>query len=76
VLAMLPGTKPDPAYNPSATSQGPPTVFTADGTVYTFPQFNHSLATSSQRFGLPSTIEDRNGNVINVFRLRTLLGAM
>jgi RHS repeat-associated protein len=66
VLAMLPGTKPDPAYNPSATSQGPPTVFTADGTVYTFPQFNHSLATSSQRFGLPSTIEDRNGNVINV----------
>lgn len=64
VLASVPNTQPDPTYNPGAVPFQPVTIFTADGTVYTFPNFSHSLATSPARFALPSTIEDRNGNIV------------
>jgi hypothetical protein len=64
VLATVPNTHPDPDYNPDANASGPVTVYTADGTVYTFNNLAHSVANSPAVFSLPSTVEDRNGNIV------------
>ncbi len=64
VRATLPNTHPD-NYNPDATPAFPVTVYTDNGTVYTFPFPPHFL--SGQVYvGFPSSIEDRNGNLISI----------
>jgi hypothetical protein len=65
VEGQLPQVHPDPD-NPSATTFEPVNVLTGDGTVYTFPSLAHGVATSNIYVGLPSLIEDRNGNQITV----------
>jgi len=59
VVASLPAIYTDPD-NPKAPGSAPVKVFTGDGTVYTFPFANNSF------YSLPSTIEDRNGNITNI----------
>jgi RHS repeat-associated protein len=63
VLAKLPNIHPD-TDNPSATAAAPLTVFTADGTVYTFPILSQHFY-NNQYFSLPTSMEDRNGNIVN-----------
>lgn len=53
VRASLSNNYPDPIYNPQAPKECPTTVYTPDGTIYSFPCS-----------GAPSSIEDRNGNLI------------
>jgi hypothetical protein len=57
VKASIPAT----VQNPSLYT---PTVFTGDGTVYRFTSLNESFATTPEHYGLVSSIEDRNGNII------------
>jgi RHS repeat-associated protein len=64
VQASLPLTYPDPHYNPTATAAWPITVLTNDGTDYNFPEPSHLLGGSTQTYGLPAYIEDRNGNKV------------
>ena len=67
----LPNTHPDPV-NSLSTASGPVMVYGADGTVYTFPAITsaHNVITNfggyTGSYQLPTTIEDRNGNVIHV----------
>ena len=67
----LPNTHPDP-MNSLSTASGPVTVYGADGTVYTFPATTaaHNVITNfggyTGSYALPTSIEDRNGNVIQV----------
>ena len=62
----------DPQFAAQITSSGstPVSVFGADGTVYTFAGTYHNILTANGQFtgifALPSKIEDRNGNVVNV----------
>ena len=57
----------DPYFNPLAPNPSPLVASTADGTLYTFPNFSHVSDTSPGVYsGLPSKIEDRNGNLITV----------
>src|SRR6185437_3672338 len=65
VYAFLPNTHPF-FNNPSATPSSPVTVLTGDGTVYSFPNFGHTTSTNNVSAGLPSKIEDRNGNEITI----------
>ncbi len=65
VAGFLPPTHPY-SFNPSATPFEPVTVLTGDGTVYNFPNLSHNQPTSDVSEGLPSSIEDRNGNLITV----------
>lgn len=66
VAGFLPKTYPDPVLNPSASSALPITVLSGDGTVYNFPSLTRTLSNSTVTYGLPSSIEDRNGNEILV----------
>ena len=62
----------DPQFAAQITSSGstPVSVFGADGTVYYFAGTYHNILTANGQFtgifALPSKIEDRNGNVVNV----------
>ena len=55
---------------PAATGPGamdlPAAVYDNDGTVYTFPTITASTENPITYFSLPSTIEDRNGNVVKL----------
>jgi len=61
VQAALTGTPPD-QYNPYAPPPFPVKVYTPDGTVYTFTGVSPS---TNQYTALPSSVEDRNGNILN-----------
>jgi RHS repeat-associated protein len=64
----LPNSYPDNT-NPSNPAANPVSVFSKDGTVYSFPPIPHQTIINGTYNGstaLASSIEDRNGNVVNV----------
>jgi hypothetical protein len=64
-LGFLPNGRMD-QYNLYSYPPTPVTVSTRDGTMYTFSTTHHTVYPGSPYYMLPTTIEDRNGNLISV----------
>jgi RHS repeat-associated protein len=80
-LSSLPGSAGDGQYqaalvgavtsnlNPNPDTDGNPTIVDADGTVYSFGSgwgCGKDSSGSYQNYGLPASIEDRNGNLVTI----------